>query len=122
MPLKNYGVLVGKVVDHYPQSGGNPHYVVEFAASGSTYRVSVNLESTQKGAPQALQYKIDEAFGRQAGPATDLAAKPRALADENQNGALLLEGISANVPTLDFVRRWDRRPDNLRHASDERQP
>jgi uncharacterized protein YukJ len=104
MPLKNYGVLIGKVVDHYPQPGGNPHYVVEVAAAGSTYRVAVNLESTQTGTPQALQYKIDAAFGAQGGAAADLVTTLRGLAREKPDGAFFLKGVATNAPTVDYVR------------------
>ncbi len=104
MALKNYGVLIGKVVDHYPQPGGNPHYVIEVAAADSTYRVALNLESTQKGAPQVLQYEIDDTFGAQAGAAANLVASLRGLAQTHLSGVFLLKGVSGNVPTLDYVR------------------
>jgi uncharacterized protein YukJ len=104
MPLKNYGVLIGKVVDHYPQPGGNPHYIIEVAAAGTTYRVAMNLESTQRGAPQALQYKIDSAFGTEGGIAANLLTTLRNLATDNPDGTFRLKAIDSSAPVVDYVR------------------
>jgi hypothetical protein len=47
MPLANYGLLTGRVVEHGPAASGNPHYLVAVQAGGIRYQVSLNTETTR---------------------------------------------------------------------------
>src|SRR5258708_26365681 len=99
MSLSHYGLLTGTLVDHGPQHGGNPHYLLFVRAGGVTYRVAVNLESTLAAGdlPPQLEYQIIDnlnAPGREG--ANRLAAAIR-----NQN-AFVLKDQDPTVPTLDF--------------------
>ena len=61
MPLKDYGVLVGRVADRKIEAGNDsPHYQVHVVAGGIAYRIAVNVRSAQS--PPDLLYIADEAF------------------------------------------------------------
>lgn len=45
MPLKNYGVLKGTVVDCRLASGGNAHYQVKIVDDETEWRIAINVES-----------------------------------------------------------------------------
>jgi uncharacterized protein YukJ len=104
MPLANYGLLIGKVRDHGPQQGHNPHYLVEVTAAQATFRVALNLESTLQGTTQSLQYQIAENFAAEPGPASDLVTGIRAIVGTHSAGGFLVRSLSSNVPAVDYVR------------------
>jgi uncharacterized protein YukJ len=59
MPLKNYGVLVGRVVDTRREGGQDtPHYQIEIDGGGTRVRVAVNVLSQL--APSELLFLADE--------------------------------------------------------------
>src|SRR6202166_3429572 len=61
MPLPNYGLLTGRVVEHGPAATGNPHYLLFVQAGGIKYHVSLNIETTRPGrgpSPATLQFQI----------------------------------------------------------------
>lgn len=61
MPLKDYGVLVGRVLDARREGGQDtPHYQIEVDGSGTRYRVAVNVLSQQS--PSELLFLADEKF------------------------------------------------------------
>jgi uncharacterized protein YukJ len=61
MPLKNYGVLAGRVLDTRAEGGsGAPHFQIRVTAAGVDYRVAVNVLSQQS--PSELLYVADDAF------------------------------------------------------------
>lgn len=61
MPLKGYGVLVGRVVDRRAEPGqDSPHYQVHVSADGVDYRAAVNVMSNSQ--PANLLYAADEHF------------------------------------------------------------
>ena len=60
MPLKNYGVLKGRVIDRRPGTGSNPHYQLHLIDDDTDYRIAVNVMS--KLAPSELEYLIDSQF------------------------------------------------------------
>src|ERR1700733_500758 len=93
MPLANYGLLTGKLVDHGPQHGENPHYLLMVQAGAIKYRVAVNLQSTlpQGDAPSKLQYQVID----------DLAGKKLIKKISNQNAFLPRDSAGLS---LDFVR------------------
>jgi len=61
MPLRAYGVLVGAVVDKRAEAGDQtPHYQIQIKASGTDYRIAINVRSAQD--PPDLLFLADEAF------------------------------------------------------------
>jgi uncharacterized protein YukJ len=63
MPLKSYGVLVGRAIDARRESGAadTPHYQLRVADAGGTdYRIAVNVRS--KEAPSELLYLVDDDY------------------------------------------------------------
>ena len=61
MPLKNYGVLAGRVRDARRESDQNtPHYQIEVDGAGVRFRVAVNVLSQL--APSELLFLADENF------------------------------------------------------------
>jgi hypothetical protein len=49
MPLANYGLLTGRVVEHGPAASGNPHYLVAVQAGGIRYQVSLEHRDDAAG-------------------------------------------------------------------------
>ena len=85
MPLKNYGVLAGRVVASQAETGqDSPHFQIHVRAAGTDYRVAVNVLSRQ--APSELLYAAEEHFAHPllgllpglADGITELAPKPGA--------------------------------------------
>src|SRR5258708_234563 len=95
MPLHNYGLLTGTLVDHGIQQGGNPHYLLLVKAGVIQYQVALNSESAlpQGDKPAELQYQI---LG-------NLSGSKLAKHITNQN-AFVLRDVDRTCPTLDFVR------------------
>lgn len=60
MPLKNYGLLKGKVVDVRLGAGQNPHYQVRIVDDTTDYRIAINIQSQLF--PSELEYAIVERF------------------------------------------------------------
>src|SRR4051812_23734167 len=61
MPLRNYGVLAGGVLDTRAEGGsGAPHFQIRVRAGDVEFRVAVNVLSQQS--PSELLYAADEAF------------------------------------------------------------
>ncbi len=61
MPLKSYGVLVGRAVDRRREGGsGSPHYQVRLDGGGMSYRIAVNVQSQES--PSELLYLVDDDF------------------------------------------------------------
>ena len=61
MPLQDYGVLVGRVLDKKAETNRqSPHYQVQVMADGTHYRIAVNVQSAQN--PPDLMYVAEEAF------------------------------------------------------------
>jgi uncharacterized protein YukJ len=59
MPLKSYGVLVGRAVDRRREGGaGSPHYQVRIDGAGTSYRIAVNVLSQES--PSELLYLVDD--------------------------------------------------------------
>jgi uncharacterized protein YukJ len=99
MPLPNYGLLTGAVVDHAPQHGGNPHYLLFVQTQQLKYRVSVNLESTRVAYdPPALEVQIVDDLRRSSAAARTLVGH---IAN---NKAFVLAEQDPSLPTLDYVR------------------
>lgn len=60
MPLKNYGIMKGRVIDSRPGTGPSSHYQINVVAGATQYRVAVNVKSQL--APSELLYLIVEDF------------------------------------------------------------
>jgi uncharacterized protein YukJ len=60
MPLKNYGVLKGRVIDRKLGEGQTPHYQVLLSDGDTKYRIAINVKS--KLAPSELFYYLDDNF------------------------------------------------------------
>src|SRR4051794_38188173 len=61
MPLRNYGVLAGGVLDTRAEGGsGAPHFQIRVRGGEVEFRVAVNVLSQQS--PSELLYAADEAF------------------------------------------------------------
>ena len=61
MALERYGVLRGRAVEARREDGnGNPHYQVRVVASGTGYRLAVNVKS--QAHPSELLFLVDEEF------------------------------------------------------------
>lgn len=59
MPLKSYGVLVGQAVDRRVETDlDTPHYQIRMESAGSSYRIAVNVRSSQS--PPDLLYQVIE--------------------------------------------------------------
>ena len=89
MPLKSYGVLVGRTVDAQRESGAGatPHYQLRVEAGGVDYRIAVNVRSQES--PSELLYLVDDDYRH---PITgSLGALPT--------------GWNVGGPKLDFIRQ-----------------
>lgn len=60
MPLKQYGVLIGRPTDRRLGSGQNPHYQIRISDGAEEYRCAVNVLSQLP--PSELQYVVKENF------------------------------------------------------------
>jgi|GEM_PF-288211 len=95
MPLKNYGLLTGTLVDHGPQHGGNPHYLLVVQAGAIRYHVALNVTSTTPRGddPSRLQFQVRD----------DLAGSKLAKSITN-HGNFVLRDQDASHPSLDYIR------------------
>ncbi len=66
MPLKEYGVLVGRPIDSKPGAGQSPHYQIRVVDRTTHWRIAVNVKS--KLFPSELLYQVVEDFRH---PVTD---------------------------------------------------
>jgi uncharacterized protein YukJ len=95
MPLKNYGVLVGRVVDARREGGrDSPHYQIEVDGGGTRYRVAVNVLSQM--APSELLFLAEENLRHPMLPS--LAALPDGVTTiARAPGGTALDYIRANL-------------------------
>jgi len=102
MPLKNYGVLRGSVVDHRLASGANAHFQLHVVDEATHYRIAVNVES--KLQPSELEYLIDSNFRH---PVLDaIAALPAGWnALEHKPDGAALDFIRGNLFNRDDMRQ-----------------
>ena len=94
MPLKNYGVLKGRVIGSRPGTGPSPHYQINVVAGATQYRVAVNVKSQL--APSELLYLVVEDFRHPlttglAGLSHGFSAVPR------RPGEIALDFIRGNL-------------------------
>jgi uncharacterized protein YukJ len=60
MPLENYGVLVGRIVDRRLATTSNPHYQLHVVDDQEDYRIAVNVRS--KTAPSEVAFLVKSNF------------------------------------------------------------
>ena len=109
MPLKNYGVLVGRVVDSRAEGGADtPHYQVHVRAADIDYRIAVNVKSSDS--PSELLYLVDEHFRH---PLHRADCRP------GRRASRIVPSEPAGV-ALDFIR--GNLFDRARHAAAARRP
>ena len=105
MPLKNYGVLAGRVVASRAETGqDSPHFQIHVRAADTDYRVAVNVLSRQS--PSELLYAADEHFAHPllgllpglADGITELAPKPGGAALDFIRGNLVERAVFRAVP------------------------
>lgn len=140
MPLKKYGVLAGKAVAaRREDSDDSPHYQVHVRGGGTSFRIAVNVKSSQ--APSELLYLISESFRHPilaslrdvAEGFTPLAPKPGGLALDFMRGNLFdradMRLLPHNLPGPDndlsdriehYVKRAIDEPDARVFAFGER--
>jgi len=102
MPLRNYGVLRGSVIDYRLASGANAHFQLHVVDDATHYRIAVNVESKMQ--PSELEYLIDSNFRH---PVLDaVAALPVGWsALERKPGGAALDFIRGNLLNRDDMRR-----------------
>ncbi|MGQ0777964.1 MAG: DUF2278 family protein [Pseudonocardiales bacterium] len=67
MPLSDYGVLVGRVLESRSEGGtDSPHFQIRVRGGSTDFRVAVNVLSQLS--PSELLYVADEAFGHRLRP------------------------------------------------------
>jgi uncharacterized protein YukJ len=102
MPLTNYGVLRGSVIDHRLASGANAHFQLHVVDDVTHYRIAVNVESALQ--PSELEYLIDSDFHH---PVLDaVAALPAGWTVlEHKPGGAALDFIRSNLFKREDLRR-----------------
>jgi uncharacterized protein YukJ len=95
MPLKTYGVLRGRVVDHRLATTANAHFQLHVVdAAGTDFRVAINVASDL--APSELQFLVDADFRHPILP--DVAALASGWARvERRAGTIALDFIRGNL-------------------------
>jgi len=103
VPLSDYGVLRGSVIDHRLASGANAHVQLHVVDDAAHYRVAVNVES--KLQPSELEYLIDSNFRHPVRSA--VAALPAGwnVVDQHKPGGAALDFIRGNLFNRDDLRQ-----------------
>ncbi|HEX2911464.1 MAG TPA: DUF2278 family protein [Chloroflexia bacterium] len=97
MPINNYGVFKGRVIDGKRETGQDtPHYQIHLLSNNTHYRVAVNVKSQES--PSELLYLLDTNFRH---PVTGLIAKLpsgfTSLQQQKKPGGLALDFIRGNL-------------------------
>ncbi len=101
MPLKNYGVLCGSVIDHRAAAGANAHYQLHVVAGATHLRIAVNVASQLQ--PSELEYVIDDDFRHPI--LTDVLSLPVGWNPlESRRGGVALDFIRADLFDRDALR------------------
>jgi uncharacterized protein YukJ len=102
MPLKNYGVLRARAVDHQLASRTNAHFQIHVVDGETHYRIAINVES--KDQPSVLDYLMDSDFRH---PILDaVAALPAGWSVlESRPGGAALDFIRGNLFDREALRQ-----------------
>lgn len=106
MPLHGYGLLIGRITASRPRRHGHPHHLLLVQPADPhhpAYRVAVNLQATERGAPSEIQYRIVDFDRRPTKQAAALIQALRRLGRRGLKSFTLADGDGA-IPRLDFVR------------------
>jgi uncharacterized protein YukJ len=88
MPIRNYGVLKGRVIRGKPERRhSTPHYQILVAAGGTLFRVAVGTRS-EHGAPDLLFHRDDDFHHPLLASLAGLADGFHPLAPTRESGAL----------------------------------
>ena len=102
MPLKSYGVLVGQAVDRSVETNlDTPHYQVRMEAAGVSYRIAVNVRSSQSP-PDLLYQVLEDLQHPMLAPLVELADGFHVL--PNAPGGVALDYIRQNLVDRDAMR------------------
>jgi len=104
MALSGYGLLIGKISASRPQRRSNPHWLLPVQPGNPehpSYRVAVNLQTTEARKAPELQYQVVD-FGRSSTSAGKALIK--AIEDLAPTPDFLPVSSMPNLPRLDFVR------------------
>jgi uncharacterized protein YukJ len=102
MPLADYGVLRGSVIDHRLGSGANAHFQLHVVDDTTHYRIAVNVESKMQ--PSELEYLIDSNFRHPVLNA--VAALPAGWSVlKHEPGGAALDFIRGNLFNRDDMRQ-----------------
>ena len=102
MPLKSYGVLVGQAVDRSVETNlDTPHYQVRMEAAGVSYRIAVNVRSSQSP-PDLLYQVIEDLQHPMLAPLVELADGFHVL--PSAPGGVALDYIRQNLVDRDAMR------------------
>jgi uncharacterized protein YukJ len=87
MPLRSYGVLIGKAIEVRLGAGQSPHYQVRIIDDTTDYRIAVNVKSQQ--APSEVEFLVVERFQHPITAVVEQLPKGfRQLASTPSSGAL----------------------------------
>ncbi|SHH16113.1 Uncharacterized protein YukJ [Chryseolinea serpens] len=94
MPLKKYGVLLGKATDSILASSSNEHFQIKIDASGKPYRIAINVKSAVN--PPEVLFYMDEDFQHPI---------LQDILDKNLAAGFTEIPSQPNSIALDFIRR-----------------
>jgi uncharacterized protein YukJ len=94
MPLKKYGVLMGKATDSILASPGKEHFQIRIDASGKPYRIAINVMSAVN--PPEVLFYMDENFQHPV---------LQDILDENLVAGFTEIPSKPDAIALDFIRR-----------------
>ena len=87
MPIPNYGLLTGSVINAIPYKTGADHYQIELSAAGSLYRIAVDVYSAKKGSTRH--------YSPQGATTWDLDREVMYYKDENYSHPILTTLVTA---------------------------
>jgi uncharacterized protein YukJ len=102
VPLSNYGVLSGSVIDHRLASGANAHFQLHVVDDAAHYRIAVNVES--KLQPSELEYLIDSNFRHEVLDAVLALPAGWTVLNQHKPGGAALDYIRSNLFNRDDMR------------------
>src|SRR5689334_7087765 len=94
MPLKKYGVLLGKATDSILASSSNEHFQIKIDASGKPYRIAINVKSAVN--PPEVLFYMDEDFQHPI---------LQDILDKNLAAGFTEIASRSNSIALEFIRR-----------------
>lgn len=89
MPIQNYGLLTGAVINAIPYKSGADHYQIELSASGKFYRIAVDVYSAKAGSSRH--------YSPQGATTWDLDREVLFYKDENYSHPVLDTLVTASV-------------------------